>query len=84
MKKVLTLLTLLVTTLAAMATDFSDKCTLTWQDVYGNTVNPCEASVTDNGDGTSTIVLKSLTLHRYGRLSPRRPYLYGCDHVAVG
>ncbi len=63
MKKVLTLLALLVTTLAAMATDFSDKCTLSWQDVYGNTVNPCEASVTDNGDGTSTIVLKSLTFY---------------------
>ncbi len=60
MKKLFTLLTLMLFTVAAMAADYTDKCEVFWSQGAAVNTDATEASVVDNGDGTVTLTLKQL------------------------
>lgn len=59
MKKILSLLVLLVTTVTAMATDYVADCVVSCNN-QESTMSGATMSVVDNGDGTYNITLKAL------------------------
>ncbi len=59
MKKILSLLVLLVTTITAMATDYVADCVVSCNN-QESTMSGATMSVVDNGDGTYNITLKAL------------------------
>ena len=59
MKKILSLLVLLVTTITAMATDYVADCVVSCNN-QKSTMSGATMSVVDNGDGTYNVTLKSL------------------------
>ena len=60
MKKILSLLVLLVTTLSAFALDFTDYRKVTLGSYTPTESNDAKLSVTDNGDGTYNVTFNDI------------------------